>query len=70
MKIEDLSPVSGSVKNTKRRGRGPGTGLGKTGGRGHKGAGARSGFKRRAWLRWTDGIGASFTQAWFLKSPF
>ncbi|MBT3299332.1 MAG: 50S ribosomal protein L15 [Candidatus Marinimicrobia bacterium] len=50
MKIEDLSPVSGSVKNTKRRGRGPGTGLGKTGGRGHKGAGARSGFKRRAWF--------------------
>jgi len=50
MRIEDLSPVSGSVKNTKRRGRGPGSGLGKTGGRGHKGAGQRSGNKRRAWF--------------------
>ena len=50
MRIEDLNPVSGSVKNTKRRGRGPGSGLGKTGGRGHKGAGQRSGNKRRAWF--------------------
>ena len=50
MRIEDLSPVSGSVKNTKRRGRGIGSGLGKTGGRGHKGAGQRSGNKKRAWF--------------------
>ncbi|MBL7014585.1 MAG: 50S ribosomal protein L15 [Candidatus Marinimicrobia bacterium] len=50
MRIEDLSPVSGSVKNTKRRGRGAGSGLGKTGGRGHKGAGQRSGNKKRAWF--------------------
>jgi large subunit ribosomal protein L15 len=34
-------------KATKRLGRGPGTGHGKTSGRGHKGAGARSGSKRK-----------------------
>ncbi len=50
MRIEDLSPVPGSIKDTKRRGRGPGSGLGKTGGRGHKGAGQRSGNKKRAWF--------------------
>lgn len=35
------------AKRTKRVGRGPGSGLGKTCGRGEKGAGARSGYKRR-----------------------
>ena len=39
-----------SVKKTKRVGRGPGSGLGATSGRGHKGAGQRSGFKHRFWF--------------------
>ncbi len=43
MKLNELSPVPGSVTTAKRKGRGPGTGNGKTGGRGHKGQGARSG---------------------------
>ena len=37
-------------KNRKRIGRGHGSGLGKTSGRGHKGAGQRSGNKKRAWF--------------------
>ena len=43
MKISELSPAPGSVKESKRKGRGIGTGNGKTGGRGHKGQKARSG---------------------------
>ncbi|MFQ6604174.1 MAG: 50S ribosomal protein L15 [Fidelibacterota bacterium] len=50
MKINDLKPASGAKKNTKRLGRGPGSGLGKTSGRGHKGAGQRSGNKKRTWF--------------------
>ena len=47
MELHDLKPASGSKKKRKRLGRGVGTGLGKTSGRGHKGAGQRSGSKRR-----------------------
>ncbi len=43
MKLYDLSPAAGSTHVGKRKGRGPGTGNGKTGGRGHKGQKARSG---------------------------
>lgn len=43
MNLQDLSPTAGSTKVGKRKGRGPGTGNGKTGGRGHKGQKARSG---------------------------
>ena len=43
MRLNDLSPAAGSVKEDKRKGRGIGTGNGKTGGRGHKGQNARSG---------------------------
>ena len=43
MQIHELSPAPGSTHVSKRRGRGPGTGNGKTGGRGHKGQKARSG---------------------------
>ena len=43
MKLYDLSPAAGSTHVAKRKGRGPGTGNGKTGGRGHKGQKARSG---------------------------
>ena len=48
MKIHELSPVPGSTQVGKRKGRGVGTGNGKTGGRGHKGQKARSGGKVRA----------------------
>ncbi len=47
MKLHDLSPAKGSKKNRKRVGRGPGSGLGKTAGRGHKGQKSRSGYSRR-----------------------
>jgi large subunit ribosomal protein L15 len=43
MKIHDLSPAEGSVATKKRLGRGTGSGLGKTSGKGHKGQKARSG---------------------------
>lgn len=43
MKLHELSPAPGSTKEAKRKGRGPGTGNGKTAGRGHKGQNARSG---------------------------
>ena len=43
MKLHELSPVMGSTQVGKRKGRGHGSGNGKTGGRGHKGQGARSG---------------------------
>ncbi|MDO4749274.1 MAG: 50S ribosomal protein L15 [Eubacteriales bacterium] len=43
MDIHELSPAPGSTHVAKRKGRGHGTGNGKTAGRGHKGQGARSG---------------------------
>jgi len=43
MKLHELSPNEGSTSSRKRRGRGAGSGLGKTSGRGHKGQNARSG---------------------------
>ena len=46
--LHNLSPKPGSKRPRKRIGRGEGSGLGKTSGRGHKGAGARSGRKRKA----------------------
>ena len=45
--LHSLKPAPGSRKARKRVGRGEGSGTGKTSGRGHKGAGARSGSKRR-----------------------
>jgi large subunit ribosomal protein L15 len=45
--LHSLKPAKGSRKQRKRIGRGEGSGTGKTAGRGHKGAGARSGNKRR-----------------------
>jgi len=45
--LHNLSPAKGSRKERKRVGRGEGSGMGKTSGRGHKGAGARSGAKSR-----------------------
>jgi len=43
MRLNTLSPAAGSRPSGKRRGRGIGSGLGKTGGRGHKGQKSRSG---------------------------
>ena len=48
MKLHELAPVAGSTFVGKRKGRGVGTGNGKTAGRGHKGLYARSGGKVRA----------------------
>ena len=45
--LHTLAPKPGSRKSRKRVGRGDGSGRGKTSGRGHKGAGARSGAKRK-----------------------
>ena len=45
MRLNELSPASGSKKSRKRLGRGIGSGHGKTSGRGHKGAKARSGAR-------------------------
>ena len=47
MKLHELSPAPGSKKNRKRVGRGIGSGIGKTGGRGHKGQKSRSGGRVR-----------------------
>jgi large subunit ribosomal protein L15 len=48
MKLNDISPAPGSTRGRKRVGRGIGSGQGKTSGRGHKGAGARSGSTTHA----------------------
>ena len=47
MGLHNLKPAKGSVRNRKRVGRGPGSGLGKTAGRGEKGQKSRSGFARK-----------------------
>jgi len=43
MRLEDLKPAKGATKKSKRVGRGPGSGAGKTASKGHKGQKARSG---------------------------
>ena len=43
MKLHELSPAEGSARDSFRKGRGPGSGNGKTAGKGHKGQNARSG---------------------------
>ena len=47
MKLHNLKPAEGSTHSRRRIGRGPGSGLGGTSTRGHKGAKARSGYKRK-----------------------
>ena len=47
MKLHELSPAKGSKHARKRVGRGPGSGLGKTAGKGEKGQRSRSGYSRR-----------------------
>jgi len=46
MELAEILKQAGAHKKRKRVGRGPGSGLGKTCGRGHKGAGSRAGSKR------------------------
>ena len=48
MKLHELKPAAGATSAPKRLGRGIGSGLGKTSGKGHKGAKARSGGGKRA----------------------
>ena len=47
MKLHNLKPAAGSTHSRRRIGRGPGSGLGGTSTRGHKGAKSRSGYKRK-----------------------
>ena len=47
MKLNTLKPAEGSTHSERRIGRGPGSGLGGTSTRGHKGAKARSGYKKK-----------------------
>ncbi|MDR2085982.1 MAG: 50S ribosomal protein L15 [Dysgonamonadaceae bacterium] len=47
MNLSNLKPAKGSVKTRKRIGRGPGSGLGGTSTRGHKGQKSRSGYSRK-----------------------
>ena len=47
MKLNNLKPAEGSTHSRRRIGRGPGSGLGGTSTRGHKGAKARSGYKKK-----------------------
>jgi large subunit ribosomal protein L15 len=50
LKLNNIPAPKGATRQTKRRGRGPGSGLGKTGGRGHKGQKARSGGGMPPWF--------------------
>ena len=47
MKLHNLTPAEGSTHSQRRIGRGPGSGMGGTSTRGHKGAKARSGYKKK-----------------------
>lgn len=47
MKLNNLKPAAGSTRSRRRIGRGPGSGLGGTSTRGHKGAKSRSGYKHK-----------------------
>jgi large subunit ribosomal protein L15 len=47
MNLSNLKPAEGSIKSRKRIGRGPGSGLGGTSTRGHKGAKSRSGYSKK-----------------------
>lgn len=47
MELHDLKPAPGAKRGRKRVGRGPGSGSGKTAGKGHKGQKSRSGYSRR-----------------------
>jgi large subunit ribosomal protein L15 len=48
MKLHDIKPADGALKNRRRIARGQGSGYGNTATRGHKGASSRSGYKRKS----------------------
>lgn len=50
LELSNLKPAKGARKDRKRVGRGPGSGLGKTAGRGHKGQRSRSGPGIKPWM--------------------
>ena len=50
LKLNNIGAPKGANRDKKRRGRGPGSGIGKTGGRGHKGQKARSGGGIPPWF--------------------
>jgi large subunit ribosomal protein L15 len=50
LKLNEIRPAKGSNRGTKRRGRGIGSGNGKTAGRGYNGAGSRSGTKKKLYF--------------------
>ena len=62
MNLSNLKPAEGSTKTRKRIGRGPGSGLGGTSTRGHKGAKSRSGYSKK--------IGFIFNSIDVLKTKF
>ena len=63
MKLHTLKPAEGSTHSRRRIGRGPGSGLGGTSTRGHKGAKAR---QEEDWFRgWSDATAASSAEVWF-----
>ena len=61
MELYNLSPAAGSTKEAFRKGRGHGSGNGKTGGRGHKGQKARSGGGVR--VGFEDASGTPYPEA-------
>ena len=69
MKLNELSPAAGSVKEAYRKGRGHGSGNGKTAGRGHKGQKARSGGGTRIGFLWRA-VSPSAVSTTFLPSPW
>jgi large subunit ribosomal protein L15 len=50
LKLNGIKPIRGTNRTTKRKGRGIGSGNGKTAGRGHNGAGSRSGNKKKLYF--------------------
>ena len=65
--LHSLGPAKGARKDRKRVGRGHGSGMGKTSGRGHKGAGARSGARER--VRFEGGQTAIHMRMRKLRGP-
>ena len=64
MRLNTLSPAAGAKTTAKRVGRGIGSGLGKTGGRGHKGQKSRSGGSSSRFRRWSNAFETTFTKIW------
>lgn len=69
MDLSNLKPAKGSInKNSKRVGRGQGSGKGGTATRGHKGAKSRSGYSKkiRIW-RWANAITKKDSKVWIYE---